>query len=72
MSNMAPRMLKGDFDPGFYIKHFIKDMKIAKEEAEDENIELKVLNTVLKMYEALEENHMGDLGTQGLIKYYEK
>lgn len=72
MSNMAPRMIKGDFDPGFYIKHFIKDMKIAKEEAEDENIDLKVLDTVLKMYETLEENNMGDLGTQGLLKYYEK
>lgn len=72
MSNMAPRMVKGDFDPGFYIKHFIKDMKIAKEEAEDENIDLKVLDTVLKMYETLEENNMGDLGTQGLLKYYEK
>ncbi|HCW53378.1 MAG TPA: oxidoreductase [Clostridium sp.] len=72
MSNMAPRMLKGDFDPGFYMKHFIKDMKIAKEEAEDENIKLQVLNTVLKMYESLEENNLGNLGTQGLIKYYEK
>lgn len=72
MSNMAPRMIKGDFDPGFYIKHFIKDMKIAKEEATDENIDLKVLDTVLKMYETLEENNMGDLGTQGLLKYYEK
>lgn len=33
MSNMAPRMLKGDFDPGFFIKHYIKDMNIAIEEA---------------------------------------
>lgn len=72
MSNMAPRMIKGDFDPGFYIKHFIKDMKIAKEEAGDVNIDLKVLDTVLKMYESLEGNNLGDLGTQGLLKYYEK
>ncbi|MDO5516427.1 MAG: NAD(P)-dependent oxidoreductase [Clostridium sp.] len=72
MSNMAPRMIKGDFDPGFYIKHFIKDMKIAKEEAGDVNIDLKVLDTVLKMYEHLEENKLGDLGTQGLLKYYEE
>ena len=72
MSNMAPRMLKGDFDPGFYIKHFIKDMKIAKEEAGDVNIDLKVLDTVLKMYESLENNNLGDLGTQGLLKYYQE
>ena len=72
MSNMAPRMVKGDFDPGFYIKHFIKDMKIAKEEASDVNMDLKVLDTVLKMYESLEADNLGDLGTQGLLKYYEK
>lgn len=72
MSNMAPRMLKGDFDPGFYIKHFIKDMKIAKEEAGDVNIDLKVLDTVLKMYQSLENNNLGDLGTQGLLKYYQE
>ena len=34
LSNLAPRMLKGDFEPGFYVKHFMKDMKIALEEAE--------------------------------------
>ena len=33
LSNLAPRMIKGDFEPGFYIKHFIKDMKIALDEA---------------------------------------
>ena len=34
LSNLAPRMLKGDFEPGFYVKHFMKDIKIALEEAE--------------------------------------
>ena len=34
LSNLVPRMIKGDFEPGFYIKHFIKDMNIALEEAE--------------------------------------
>lgn len=71
MSNMAPRMIKGDFEPGFYIKHFIKDMKIAVEECEGFKSELVVLNKVLEMYEKLEENNMGDLGTQALIKYYD-
>lgn len=71
MSNMAPRMIKGDFAPGFYIKHFIKDMKIAAEECREFGSELVVLNKVLEMYEYLEENNFGDLGTQALIKYYE-
>ncbi|WP_278247490.1 NAD(P)-dependent oxidoreductase [Clostridium beijerinckii] len=72
MKNMAPRMLKGDFDPGFYIKHFIKDMNLAIEESTDNSINLGVLNEVLKMYKTLDNDNLGSLGTQGLIKYYEK
>lgn len=71
MKNMAPRMLKGDFEPGFYIKHFIKDMNLALEGSNDNSINLGVLSEVLKMYNKLNENNLGDLGTQGLIKYYE-
>lgn len=69
MDNVIPRIIKGDFAPGFFIKHFIKDMKLAAEEAEKK---LGVLEYVLNMYEQLENNGMGDLGTQALIKYYEK
>ncbi len=71
MSNMGPKMINEDFAPGFYIKHFIKDMKIAVEECVEFNSELKVLNKVLEMYETLEVNDCGDFGTQALIKYYE-
>ena len=71
MNNMAPKMINRDFEPGFYIKHFIKDMKIAIEECKKCNSELVVLNKVLEMYEKLEEKNLGDLGTQALIKYYE-
>lgn len=71
MTNMGPRILKGDYEPGFFVKHYIKDMKIAKEEAEDVSLELGMLNCVLDMYQKLEEQGMGDLGTQALIKYYE-
>ena len=71
MDNMAPRMLKGDFDPGFFIKHYIKDMNIASEEAEEKDINLNVLKSVLDMYKTLERDGLGDLGTQALIKYYE-
>lgn len=73
MSNMAPRILKNDFEPGFFIKHYIKDMKIASEEAKDVNLELDILNNVLRMYaELAEDEKLADLGTQALIKYYEK
>lgn len=72
MSNMAPRMLKEDYAAGFYIKHFIKDMMIAVEEAETAGLDLNILKNVLEMYRKLADNqNLGDLGTQALIKYYE-
>lgn len=72
MSNTAPRILKNDFAPGFFVKHYIKDMKIAREEAEEASAHLEVLDKVLEMYESLEKEGYGDLGTQALIKYYEQ
>jgi 3-hydroxyisobutyrate dehydrogenase/2-hydroxy-3-oxopropionate reductase len=71
MEHMAPKMLDKQFDPGFYIKHYIKDMKIARQQVQEKNINLKILEDVLSMYQTLEENGLGDLGTQALIKYYE-
>ena len=71
MSNNGYKMLKDDFDPGFYIKHFIKDMDIAKNEADQSNLDLPVLNDVLKMFKILQEKGYDDLGTQALIKYYQ-
>ena len=58
-------------EPGFYIKHFIKDMDIAKNEANHSNLDLPVLNDVLKMFKTLQEKGYDDLGTQALIKYYQ-
>lgn len=71
MSQMAPRILAGNYQPGFFMKHFIKDMKIAAEESKESNLELPILEKVLSMYEQLEEEGKGDLGTQALIQYYE-
>lgn len=68
MTNNAPKMNKREFEPGFYIKHMVKDLKIANEEVPH----LKVLEDVLAMYEKLEEKGDGDLGTQALCKYYEE
>lgn len=70
MSNVIPRIMKDDFNPGFFIKHFIKDMKLADEEAVDADVKLGTLEYVLGMYEQLEADGLGDLGTQALIKYY--
>lgn len=70
MTNVIPRILNDDLNPGFFIKHFIKDMKLADEEAADADIRLGTLEYVLGMYEKLEKDGLGDLGTQALIKYY--
>ena len=71
MDNMAPRILKEDFAPGFFIKHYVKDLNIALEEVEDRDIVLNVLQTVKNMYQTMENAGEGNLGTQALIKYYE-
>lgn len=62
-------MIDQNFEPGFYIKHFIKDMKIAQKEMSDYHTRLHILDSVLKMYEDLKED---EKGTQALIHYYEK
>jgi 3-hydroxyisobutyrate dehydrogenase len=71
LSNLAPRMINGDLDPGFYIKHFIKDMKIALETAKEMNIVTPGLELSLSLYEELAEAGDEDLGTQALIKLFE-
>ncbi len=70
LSNLAPRMLKGDFEPGFYVKHFIKDMTIALEEAEAMNLPLPGLQLARQMYDKLVQQGLGDKGTQALFKSY--
>ncbi|MHC0038627.1 NAD(P)-dependent oxidoreductase [Pseudoneobacillus sp. C159] len=70
LSNLAPRILQGNFAPGFYIKHFIKDMKIALDEAENLGINLPGLSLAKKMYEELADNGEENSGTQALYKYW--
>ena len=72
MSNNGYKMLKDDMAPGFYIKHYIKDMRIACEESGYQNLDLPVLHQVLSQFETLMEKGMGDLGTQAVIRYYDK
>ena len=72
MSNMAPRMLASDFAPDFFIKHYIKDMDIALQEAEGFGLHMQVLEEVRKMYAALAQEGKENLGTQALYQYYEQ
>lgn len=70
MNNVASKAAKDDYAPGFFLKHFIKDMGIADEEALAADTRLGVLEDVLGIAKKLESEGMGDLGTQALIKYY--
>ncbi|MBC1374665.1 NAD(P)-dependent oxidoreductase [Listeria sp. FSL L7-0091] len=70
LTNLIPRVLKDDFSPGFFIKHFIKDMGIAISEAKQMGLELPGLSLAEKMYQTLAEQGLSEEGTQALIKYY--
>lgn len=70
LSNLAPRMLAGNFAPGFHIKHFIKDMSIALESAQEMGLDTPALKTALKLYQELADQGEGDSGTLALFKYY--
>ncbi|MBU5268103.1 NAD(P)-dependent oxidoreductase [Virgibacillus proomii] len=70
LSNLAPRMIQGDYEPGFYVKHFIKDMKIALESAEELGLSTPGLSLSLKLYQEMEEQGEANSGTQALIKLF--
>ncbi len=72
MTSYSPRILKRDFDPGFYVDHLVKDLKIALEECEKMNIKLKGLELAHSLYNYLQEEGHGKKGTQSLILALEK
>lgn len=72
LSNLAPRMIRGDWAPGFYIKHFIKDMKIAIDSAEEENLSLPGLTLAKQLYDELAIKGLENEGTQALVKLFLK
>jgi 3-hydroxyisobutyrate dehydrogenase len=68
LSNYAPRMLKGDFAPGFMVEHFLKDMEIALGEARRMGLALPGLALAHELYLALKAQGGGRDGTQALIR----
>ena len=70
LANNGPKSAHGDFAPGFFIKHFIKDMTLADGEARERDLPMPVLEKVLAMFRALEAQGYGDEGTQALIRAY--
>lgn len=72
LSTFGPKILAEDFAPGFFLKHFVKDMKLALMEANRSDLSLEVLSQVLANYEELEAEGYGEFGTQALMKHYEE
>lgn len=72
LENLAPRILREDYDPGFFVKHFIKDMTIAAEEGKEMGLDLPGLRLALARYQELEKNGFGEEGTQALIRSYKE
>jgi 3-hydroxyisobutyrate dehydrogenase len=72
INNLGPRIVDGNFDPGFFIKHFIKDMGIALKEAKEMNLALPGLALAYQFYISATALGLENLGTQGLYKVLAK
>jgi len=68
--NLAPRVLQGDFAPGFYVKHFVKDIRLALDVCREQQLSLPGLELAGRMYEETLAAGHGDLGTQALVRRY--
>jgi len=67
LSNYGPRMLGGDFEPGFFVDHFVKDMGIALREAAAMRLPAPGLALAHELYVSLQAQGLGRKGTQSLI-----
>ena len=70
LTNLAPRILDGDFAPGFFVKHFVKDMRLALESAEELGRQLPGLRCAKRLYDMLVDEGGSELGTQALWLLY--
>ena len=67
LNNLGPRMIAGNFDPGFYVEHFLKDMGIALAEAKRMKLALPGLALAEQLYRAVEAQGNGRKGTHALM-----
>ena len=72
LANLAPRILKSDFEPGFFIDHFIKDLGIAIEECRAAGLDLPGLQLSESLYKQAQAARLGQRGTQALFLLYER
>jgi 3-hydroxyisobutyrate dehydrogenase len=67
LTNLAPRILRGDLAPGFMVEHFVKDMRLVLDECRRMNLDLPGLALAESLYARLMEQGRGRLGTQALV-----
>jgi 3-hydroxyisobutyrate dehydrogenase len=70
LTNLAPRALSDNYAPGFYVKHILKDMRIALESAAEMKLDLPGLANARKLYEQVAAHGWEDCGTQALYRFY--
>lgn len=70
LANYGPRILKEEYSPGFFVKHFIKDLKIVLEEAEKMAIDLPGTKKAKALYDQLQDKGFENDGTQALIRLW--
>ena len=72
LANLGPRMVNGDFAPGFMVKLQQKDLRLVLESAQEKHVPLAVTSIARAYYTALEADGLGEEGTQALIKAVER
>lgn len=71
LGSYGPRILKGDYTPGFFAKHFLKDLRIALDEADAMGLNLPATSEAKRLYgELVDDRGLGNDGTQALIKLW--
>ena len=68
LSNLGPRIVNNNFDPGFFVEHFVKDLGIALRESEQMGLELPGLKLAHELYQNVQDQGDGKLGTHALQK----
>ncbi|MHC4947703.1 MAG: NAD(P)-dependent oxidoreductase [Planctomycetota bacterium] len=72
ITHLGPRMIRRDFEPGFYVEHFIKDLAIALDEAERMRLELPGLALARRLYQSVADQGHARRGTQALLLALER
>ena len=72
LQNLGPRLIKGDFAPGFIVKLQQKDLRLILEAASEMDLQLPATSLVHQLFASLEAAGLGEEGTQALVKAHER